>query len=78
MQRVLGEVDELEERLLEVEAQMSEIAEHATICQRLQTILQWLASDLLEQVRRARSNCETLAHDNCARKPGPIVRQRHL
>lgn len=38
MQRVLGELDELEERLLEVEAQLSEIAKHSTICQRLQTI----------------------------------------
>lgn len=38
MQRMLGELDELEERLLEVEAQLSEIAKHSTICQRLQTI----------------------------------------
>lgn len=38
MRRVLGELDELEERLIEVEAQLSEIAQHSAICQRLQTI----------------------------------------
>lgn len=38
LQRVLGEIDELEERLLEVEAQLAEIAKHSTTCQRLQTI----------------------------------------
>lgn len=38
MQRVLGELEELEERLLEVEAQLAEIAKHSVICQRLQTI----------------------------------------
>jgi transposase len=38
MQRVLGELQELEERLMEVEAQLAEIAKHSVICQRLQTI----------------------------------------
>lgn len=38
MQRVLGELDELEERLLEVEARLAQIAKHSAICQRLQTI----------------------------------------
>jgi transposase len=38
MRRVLGELEELEERLLEVEAQLAEIAKHSAICQRLQTI----------------------------------------
>lgn len=38
MQRVLGEMDELEERLLEIEAQLAEIAKHSAVCQRLQTI----------------------------------------
>lgn len=38
MQRVLGEVDELEERLQEVEAQLAEIAKASSVCQRLQTI----------------------------------------
>jgi transposase len=38
MQRVLGELDELEERLLEVEGQLAEIAKASSVCQRLQTI----------------------------------------
>jgi len=38
MQRVLGEVDEFEERLQEVEAQLTEIAKASSVCQRLQTI----------------------------------------
>lgn len=38
MQRVLGELDELEERLVEVEAQLAEIARHSTVCQRMLTV----------------------------------------
>lgn len=38
MRRMLGELDEIEERLQEVEAQLPEIAKHSTICQRLLTI----------------------------------------
>lgn len=38
MQRMLGELDELEERLQEVEGQLAEIAKASSVCQRLQTI----------------------------------------
>lgn len=38
MQQVFEELRALDERLLEVEAQLAEIAKHSSICQRLQTI----------------------------------------
>lgn len=38
MQQVMEELRALDERLLEVEAQLGEIAKHSAICQRLQTI----------------------------------------
>lgn len=38
MQRVLGEIDELDERILEVEAQLSQIARQSPVVTRLQTI----------------------------------------